>query len=69
MKVLHLIEEIEKAINEASGFEQRLNSYDEILSHVKETMEKMGGKNAMIEIANSNNIKLMNELHKVVVSL
>lgn len=34
----------------------------------KETMEKIGGKNAMIEIANNNNIKLMKELNKVIVS-
>lgn len=68
-KVFVLMEHIEKAISEADKFETRLDSYEEILGHVKETMEKIGGKNAMIEIANNNNIKLMKELNKVIVSL
>lgn len=63
------MDQIEKAINEAEKFETRLDSYDEILGHVRETMEKMGGKNQMIEIVNNNNIKLMNELNKVIVSI
>ena len=60
--------EIEKAVSEAEGFEKRLDCYDDILGHVRETMEKIGGKNAMIETANNNNIKLMTELNKVIVS-
>lgn len=66
-QVLLLMKHIDKAISEADTFEKRLDSYDEILGHVKETMEKIGGKNAMIEIANSNNNKLMAELNKVIV--
>lgn len=64
-----LMEHIDKAIGEADQFEQRLDSYEEILGHVKDTMEKIGGKNAMIKIANSNNIKLKDELGKIIVSL
>jgi hypothetical protein len=56
------MDEIEKAVQQAESFEKRLDSYDEILSHVREIMEKIGGKNAMIETANNNNIKLMTEL-------
>lgn len=67
-QVFALMEHIDKAIAEADSFEKRLDSYEEILGHVKETMEKIGGKNAMIEIANNNNIKLMKELNKVIVS-
>lgn len=63
------MEHIDKAIGEADKFEERLDSYEEILSHVKETMEKIGGKNAMIKIANNNNIKLKEELSKIIVSL
>jgi exocyst complex component 1 len=63
-----LMEEIETAILEAEKVEQRLDDYDEILCHIRDTMEKMGEKNTMIEIANSNNVKLMQELEKVVVS-
>ncbi|XP_017059107.1 exocyst complex component 1 [Drosophila ficusphila] len=65
-KVLKMMEHIDNAINEADKFENRLDSYEDILGHVKETMEKIGGKNAMIEIANNNNIKLMKELNKVI---
>ncbi|XP_055379059.1 exocyst complex component 1 [Condylostylus longicornis] len=65
-KVFTLMDEIEKAVKQADSFEKRLDSYDEILSHVRETMEKIGGKNAMIETANNNNIKLMTELNKVI---
>lgn len=64
-----LMEQIETAIVEADKVEQRLNDYDEILAHTRDTMEKMGEKNTMIEIANSNNIKLMQELEKVVTQL
>ncbi|XP_030385383.1 exocyst complex component 1 [Scaptodrosophila lebanonensis] len=68
-KVLKMMEHIDNAINEADKFETRLDSYEDILGHVKETMEKIGGKNAMIEIANNNNIKLMKELEKVITQL
>ncbi|KAH8378977.1 hypothetical protein KR009_002376 [Drosophila setifemur] len=68
-KVLKMMEHIDNAISEADKFETRLDSYEDILGHVKETMEKIGGKNAMIEIANNNNIKLMKELNKVISQL
>jgi len=64
-----MMEHIDNAISEADKFENRLDSYEDILGHVKETMEKIGGKNAMIEIANNNNIKLMKELNKVIVRI
>lgn len=62
-----VMQHIDKAISEAEKFEQRLDSYEEILSHVKETMEKISSKNAMIKIANNNNIKLKEELNKIIV--
>lgn len=68
-QVLTLMEHIDLAIDGADKFEQRLDSYEEILSHVKETMEKIGGKNAMIKIANNNNLKLREELHRIIVSI
>lgn len=61
--------QIETAIEEAEKIENRLTNYDEILCHIRDTMEKMGEKNAMIEIANNNSIKLQHELEKVVVQL
>lgn len=66
--MLTLMGHIDLAVDGADKFEQRLDSYEEILSHVKETIEKIGGKNAMIKIANNNNLKLREELHKIVVS-
>ncbi|XP_052872288.1 exocyst complex component 1 [Anopheles cruzii] len=64
-----LMERIEEAISEAEKVEQRLDNYDEILCHVRDTMEKMGEKNQMIEIANVNNVRLLQELEKVVSQL
>lgn len=68
-KVNALMAEIETAIEEAERIEQRLDGYDKILGHIRDTMEKMGEKNSMIEIANSNNFKLLRELESVVQQL
>uniref|UniRef100_A0A1A9VYT4 Exocyst complex component Sec3 PIP2-binding N-terminal domain-containing protein n=1 Tax=Glossina austeni TaxID=7395 RepID=A0A1A9VYT4_GLOAU len=64
-----LMDHIDRAISEADRFEKRLDSYEEILGHAKETMEKIGGKNAMIKIANNNNIKLKEELSNIITQL
>lgn len=64
-----LMEQIETAIGEANRVEARLDAYDEILCHVRDTMEKMGEKNTMIEVANNNNIKLLSELERLVMQL
>lgn len=64
-----LMEQIETAIAEANRVEARLDVYDEILCHVRDTMEKMGEKNTMIEVANNNNIKLLSELERLVMQL
>ncbi|XP_055534172.1 exocyst complex component 1 [Wyeomyia smithii] len=64
-----LMDQIETAILEAEKVEKRLDDYDEILCHIRDTMEKMGEKNQMIEIANTNNVKLLSELEKVVFQL
>lgn len=61
-----LMEQIETAIQEAEKVEQRLDEYDEILCHTRDSMEKMGEKNTMIDIANKNNIKLLQELDRLV---
>lgn len=61
-----LMLQIETAIEETEKVERRLDEYDEILCHTRESMEKMGAKNAMIDIANKNNIKLLQELERLV---
>lgn len=64
-----LMQQIEAAIAEANRVEARFDDYEEILCHVRDTMEKMGEKNTMIEVANNNNIKLLNELDKLITQL
>jgi hypothetical protein len=60
--------QIEAAIAEAEHVEARLDSYDEVLCHIRDTMEKMEEKNLLIEVANQNNQKLLSELEQVIVS-
>lgn len=63
-----LMDQLETAIQEADKIEQRLDGYDEILCHVRDTMEKMERKNSMIGVVNNNNIKLLGEIENLVVS-
>lgn len=63
-----LMDQLETAIKEADKIEQRLDGYDEILCHVRDTMEKMEKKNSMIGVVNNNNMKLFGEIENVVVS-
>lgn len=69
IQVNALMSQIETAITEAEGIEASLDGYDSILYHIRETMEKMGEKNAMIGIANTNNHKLLDELETLVQQL
>lgn len=64
-----LMEQLELAINEADRLEKQLDSYDEILCHVRETMETMEKKNSMNSIVNKNNQQLMAELERIVVCI
>lgn len=67
-QVTQLMNQLEVAINEVERVEAQLNSYEDVLCHVRNTMEKMEEKNMLIEVANRNNQKLLSELEKVVVS-
>lgn len=69
LQVNALMTQIETAIAEAEGIEARLDGYDSILCHIRDTIEKMGEKNAMIGIANTNNHKLLGELESLVQQL
>lgn len=64
-----LMEQMEAAIQEAEKIETRLDDYDRILCHVRDTMETMKKKNTMIEVANKNNQTLLVELVNVVQQL
>lgn len=68
-KVLGLIQIIDSAIDEVETVERTLNEYEEIMSLIRESMNKMGEKNATIVIANSNNMKLLQELEKLISQL
>lgn len=65
-KVLSLMQIIDSAIDEVESVEKTLDEYEEIMSNIRDSMEKMGEKNSMIEIANKNNLKLLQELEKVI---
>lgn len=66
-QVESLMGQLEIAINEADRLEKQLDSYDEILCHVRDTMEKMEKKNSMISVVDKNNQLLLQELEKIVV--
>lgn len=63
-----LMEMIDTAYTEAEKIESRLDSYDEILQHVKDSIEKIADKNTSIEQTNANNSKLLEELDRLIVS-
>lgn len=60
---------IDLALTEAGKIEKRLNSYDEILLYVKDSIEKMAEKNFFIEQTNANNRKLLDTLEHLIVSV
>ncbi|XP_046670906.1 exocyst complex component 1 isoform X2 [Homalodisca vitripennis] len=68
-QVTHLMEQLEVAITEVERVESQLNSYDNILCHIRNTMDKMEEKNMLIEVANRNNLKLLTELERVIFQL
>jgi exocyst complex component 1 len=68
-KVLSLMQQIDSAIDEVETVEKALDEYEEIMCNIRDSMEKMGEKNTMIEIANKNNIKLLQELDKIISQL
>jgi citrate lyase beta subunit len=60
--------QLEKAVTEADKIESRLNLYCDALQHIQHSMEKMGEKNTLIQIAGRNNQVLLQELENIVVS-
>ena len=43
------------AIDEVENLESRLNQYDDLLEHIRDSMEKMEGKTESLETVNENN--------------
>lgn len=61
-----LMEMLERAIAHTETIESRLNQYDDLLEHIRDSMDKMEGKTTSIETVNSNNKKLLDCLQNVV---
>lgn len=64
-----LMTQIEVALSEVEVVESRLNMYEEVISHVRDALEKMEEKNSLINVVNGNNQKLLAELENVIVSM
>jgi len=65
----HLMDLLTDAITEAEGLEGRLNQYDDLLEHIRDSMEKMEGKTESLETVNENNGSLCGELDSLVAKL
>lgn len=66
-QVSGLLTQLDCAINEIETLENQLDTYDDILGHVRNIIEKMEQKNMLIQIVNRNNEKLLTKLEKIVV--
>ncbi|KAA0187594.1 hypothetical protein HAZT_HAZT005624 [Hyalella azteca] len=64
-----LLTMIDSALNEAGKIESRLDAYDAILVHVRDTIAKMADKSSSMQFANENNTKLLAELQQLVSDL
>ena len=65
----NLMELLTTAIDEVEFLESRLNQYDDLLEHIRDSMEKMEGKTESLETVNENNSKLLLELDTLVLKL
>lgn len=65
-QVLSLLQQIDSAIDEVEIVEKTLDEYEDVMSNIRDSMKQMGEKNTMIEVANKNNIKLLQELERVI---
>ncbi|XP_064636465.1 exocyst complex component 1-like isoform X2 [Lineus longissimus] len=68
-QVLNLMRLLENGIREASVIENKLESYDQLLQGVKDSMEIMKDKDALIHIQNKNHQRLLEELDSLVCQL
>lgn len=68
-QVTQLMGQIATSLAEVEKVEEQLNYYDDILIHIRNTMQSMEHKNTLIDIANKNNLKLLRELEHLISSL
>ena len=59
----HLMNMLEMSIKHAENLESRLNQYDDLMEHIRDSMEKMdSGDSGNFETVNTNNKRLYNSL-------
>lgn len=68
-RVHKLMQILQTAIDEASRLDQRLDAYCSLLKNVGDSVSRMEEKDALIQIQNSNNKKLYDELESIVTQL
>lgn len=62
-----LMQLLDEALNEVDTIEGKLSSYEEMLQSVKEQMDQISQSNRLIQISNTNNGKLLDEIQFLVV--
>lgn len=60
---------LDEALSEVDTIEGKLSSYEEMLQSVKEQMDQISQSNRLIQISNTNNGKLLDEIQFLVVSI
>lgn len=61
-----LMQLLDQALSEVDTIEGKLSSYEEMLQSVKEQMDQISQSNRLIQISNSNNGKLLDEIQFLV---
>uniref|UniRef100_H2ZSP2 Exocyst complex component 1 n=1 Tax=Latimeria chalumnae TaxID=7897 RepID=H2ZSP2_LATCH len=61
-----LMQLLDEALKEVDGIEQKLSSYEEMLQSVKEQMDQISQSNHLIQLSNTNNLKLLKEIEFLV---
>lgn len=62
-----LMQLLDEALGEVDTIEGKLSSYEEMLQSVKEQMDQISQSNRLIQISNTNNSKLLDEIQFLVV--
>lgn len=62
-----LMQLLDEALSEVDTIEGKLSSYEEMLQSVKDQMDQISQSNRLIQISNTNNDKLLDEIQFLVV--
>lgn len=62
-----LMQLLDEALAEVDTIEGKLSSYEEMLQSVKDQMDQISQSNHLIQISNTNNGKLLDEIQFLVV--